>query len=101
VTLAVHYGNHPDYYEDFKFHAKPVVPAVMADKAAVANKDRAPGGALYPGNIPANEPQEVHSADDVPLSAGGPGAEYFKGVMDNTEVFHGIVRALGVNATKK
>ncbi|MDR2051692.1 MAG: alkaline phosphatase [Deltaproteobacteria bacterium] len=101
VTLAVQYGNHPDYYEDFKFHAKLVVPAVMADKAAIANRERAPGGTLYTGNIPVNESQEVHTADDVPLSAGGPGAGYFRGVMDNTEVFFGIVRALGVNPVKK
>jgi alkaline phosphatase len=48
-----------------------------------------------------NESQEVHAADDVPLSAGGPGADYFRGVMDNTEVFFGIVRALGIDLTNK
>jgi alkaline phosphatase len=100
VTLAVGYANHPDYYEDFKFHAKPVSPAIMSKDAAIANINRAPGGSLYEGNIPANESQEVHTADDVPLSAAGPGAEYFKGVMDNTEVFHGIVSALGLDPTK-
>jgi alkaline phosphatase len=101
VTLAVEYANHPDFYEDFRFHAKPVSPTVMTDKAAAANRDRAREGTLYTGNIPKNEAQEVHSADDVPLSAGGPGADYFKGVMDNTEVFFAIVRALGVDATGK
>ena len=43
---------------------------------------------------------ECHAADDVPLNAEGPGSEYFKGVMDNTEVFFGIMRALGIDATK-
>jgi alkaline phosphatase len=38
--------------------------------------------------------------DDVPLSASGPGADYFKGVMDNTEVFFGMVGALGLDPTK-
>jgi alkaline phosphatase len=56
---------------------------------------------MYAGNIPVNESQEVHTADDVPLSAAGPGADYFKGVMDNTEVFFGIVRALGLDPTGK
>ena len=101
VTLAVQYANHPDYYEDFKFHAQPVSPAIMSGDVAVANERRALGGTFYPGNIPSDEPSEVHSADDVPLSAEGPGADYFKGVMDNTEVFYGIVRALGLNAAGK
>jgi alkaline phosphatase len=100
VTLAVNYANHPDYYDSFKFHEKPVAPAIMSGDAAIANIKRDPEGTFYPGNIPANESQEVHSADDVPLSAGGPGADYFKGVMDNTEVFFGIVRALGLDPTK-
>ena len=101
VTLAVQFANHPDYYEDFKFHNTPVSPAIMSGDAAIANERRAPSGTFYPGNIPAAESQEVHSADDVPLSAGGPGADYFKGVMDNTEVFFGIVRALGLDPLKK
>jgi alkaline phosphatase len=100
VTLAVEYANHPDYYEDFKFHAKPVSPAIMSGDAAIANANRAPGGTLFEGNIPVNESQEVHAADDVPLSAAGPGADYFKGVMDNTEVFFGMVGALGLDPTK-
>ncbi|MDR1943953.1 MAG: alkaline phosphatase [Synergistaceae bacterium] len=101
VTLAIGYANHPDYYENFKFHEKPVSPAVMSGDTAIGNAARAPGGIFYPGNIPVNESQEVHTADDVPLSAAGPGAEYFKGVMDNTEVFFGMVRALGLNAVQK
>jgi alkaline phosphatase len=101
VTLAVEYANHPDYYEDFKFHDKPISPAIMSGDAAVGNAARAPQGVLYAGNIPANESSEVHAADDVPLSAAGPGADYFKGVMDNTEVFFGIVGALGIDLTKK
>jgi alkaline phosphatase len=100
VTLAVQYANHPDYYEDFKAHEKPISPAIMSGDAAIANAGRAPGGVFYLGNIPADESSEVHAADDVPLSASGPGADYFKGVMDNTEVFFGMVRALGIDAVK-
>ncbi|MDR1652028.1 MAG: alkaline phosphatase [Synergistaceae bacterium] len=101
VTLAVQYANHPDYYEGFKFHPRPVSPAIMSGDAAVGNASRDPDGTFYPGNIPLGESQEVHAADDVPLSAGGPGADYFKGVMENTEVFFGIVRALGLDPAKK
>jgi alkaline phosphatase len=101
VTLALQYANHPDYREDFKFHTTPTPPAIMSGDAAIANVKRAPNGAFYPGTIPAAESQEVHAADDVPLSAAGPGADYFKGVMDNTEVFFGIVRALGLDPARK
>ncbi|MDR3353517.1 MAG: alkaline phosphatase [Synergistaceae bacterium] len=101
VTLAIGYANHPDYYEDFKFHDKPISPAIMSGDAAIGNTARAPHGTLYIGNIPANESSEVHTADDVPLSAAGPGADYFKGVMDNTEVFFGMVRALGIDPVNK
>lgn len=55
---------------------------------------------LIEANIPETIGDECHAADDVPLNAEGPGAEYFNGVMDNTEVFFGIMRALGIDATK-
>ncbi|MDR1966093.1 MAG: alkaline phosphatase [Synergistaceae bacterium] len=101
VTLVVQYANHPDYYEGYKAQSKPVSPAIMSGDAAVANASRAPGGVFYLGNIPVAESSEVHAADDVPLSAAGPGADYFMGVMDNTEVFFGIVGALGLDPTQK
>jgi alkaline phosphatase len=101
VTLAVQFANHPDYYENYRFQEVPTAPAVMANGKAVANPKRSPqGGDLIVGNIPTSDPSEVHSADDVPLTADGPGADYFKGVMDNTEVFYGIVRALGLDGRK-
>ncbi len=96
VTLAVQFANHPDYNENYGFKPTPTVPAVMGkDKKAIANPQIS--GELLRGNIPAAADQEVHSADDVVLNAGGPGSEYFKGVMDNTEVFFGMVRALGLD----
>ncbi len=99
VTLAVQFANHPDYNENYGFKPTPTVPAVMGkDKKAIANPQIS--GELLRGNIPAAADQEVHSADDVVLNAGGPGSEYFKGVMDNTEVFFGMVRALGLDGNK-
>lgn len=101
ITLAVQFANHPDYYENYRFQDIPTSPAIMAGGKAVANPQRAPqGGELKTGNIPASDPSEVHAADDVPLTAEGPGADYFRGVMDNTEVFYGIVRALGLDGRK-
>lgn len=98
VTLAVQFANHPDTNINYRFKQSPVSPSIMADGKAIANPKTS--GEFYKGNIPANESSEVHSADDVVLNAEGPGAEYFKGVMDNTEVFFGMVRALGLDGNK-
>jgi alkaline phosphatase len=38
----------------------------------------------------------VHTADDAVLNAMGPGAEKFKGFMDNTQVFKVMVQSLGL-----
>lgn len=99
ITLAVQFANHPDYNENYRFKDVPTVPSIMGkDGKAIANPQIK--GELLRGNIPTSDDQEVHSADDIILNAGGPGSEYFKGVMDNTEVFFGIVRALGLDGNK-
>lgn len=121
VTLAVQYANHPEYYENYHFMPVPTPPALsvtetveeaqnIGDKVEFHQVSKASSKAnparihpgdpaeLMPANTPKDDPQECHSADDVLLNAGGPGSEYFHGVMDNTEVFFGILRALGVNA---
>lgn len=99
ITLAIQWANHPDYMAYYGLRKEPVMPTIQEkDDKNVANKDLE--GEHYYGNIPYNEDTEVHAADDVVLTAEGPGADYFKGIMDNTEVFFGIVRALKVNARK-
>ena len=123
VTIAVQYANHPEYYENYRFMKTPTPPALavtetkeeavqngdkieyhqVSKASSKANPARIPKNGkaeLVPANIPKNETQECHSADDVVLNAGGPGSEYFHGVMDNTEVFFGMLRALGIDATK-
>lgn len=99
VTLAVQFANHPDCNIDYRFKDVPTPPAIMGkDGKAIANP--LTKGEFYAGNIPVKADQEVHAADDVILTAQGPGADYFKGTMDNTEVFFGIVRALGIDGNK-
>jgi alkaline phosphatase len=41
---------------------------------------------------------ETHSGEDVPVYAGGPGAELFHGVQEQSYVYHAVVEALGWNA---
>lgn len=97
VTLSVGWANHPDYRDDFKFNPVPLEPAVVLDGKAVPNPERDADGVLLTGNLPIRNNNEVHTADDVPVTASGPGAGHFNGILDNTELFYGMVNALGLN----
>ncbi|MFX7571043.1 alkaline phosphatase [Acinetobacter baumannii] len=48
------------------------------------------------GNLPTDANSGVHAADDVLLTAMGPGAEAFHGRVDNTRVFRTMATALGL-----
>lgn len=100
VTLAVHWANHPDFRDDYKVDTVPTSPAIMANGKAVPNPKKDPNGDLQTGNLPADSTSEVHSADDIPLTATGPGSDRLIGVYDNTHVFHAMVEALGLDPLK-
>ena len=55
-----------------------------------------PGAVRRVGNLPFNISTGVHAADDVILTAMGPGAEMFRGHIANTRVFRVIATALGL-----
>lgn len=95
ITLAVQYANHPDYKADYHFKAEPIAPTIKEGGKNIANPKAK--GEEYRGNIPEAESDEVHAADDVVLMSEGVGSEYFKGVMDNTEVFFGMMAAFGID----
>lgn len=100
--LAMFFGNFPDHYETFRpFLDGPRVPAVGRDKAYVANEayKAVPGAMLRTGNVPRSADTGTHTADDGVLTAMGPGAEQFRGFMENTEVFRVMAEALGLGAT--
>ncbi|CAH0119942.1 hypothetical protein PAE9249_02451 [Paenibacillus sp. CECT 9249] len=99
--LAVGWGNHPDYNEDYLTNPQPISPTVqdpnVKDKTwYIANPDKDPNGIHFNGNIPHDESVEVHTFDDVPINTMGPGSELFTGYMDNTQVFRYMVTALGL-----
>ena len=97
-TLAGVVNNHPDYTEDFQVSPTPRVPAVAdADGNYVDNPDDDPNGIVMSGNLPMDSSTGVHTLQDVPVFASGPGADFFGQVMDNTEIFFGIAYALGVD----
>jgi alkaline phosphatase len=49
------------------------------------------GKFLITGQVPGNS--GVHTATDIPISAMGPGAWAFTGVLDNTDVFFHLAQA--------
>jgi alkaline phosphatase len=99
--LAFVFGAFPDYCDTgHPYLDGENVPAVAAPgKDFVANeKYCVPGAARRTGNLPFNVNSGIHSADDVVLTASGPGADMFHGRIDNTRVFRIMATALGLGA---
>jgi alkaline phosphatase len=96
--LAFVFGAFPDHCTTGKpFLGGPFKPAEEKDNMAVANEAFCtPNATRMQGNLPFAAPQGVHAADDVVLTAMGPGAELFRGRIDNTRVFRAIADALGL-----
>jgi len=103
--LAFTFGAYPDHCTSGKpFLAGEFVPAKpsAADtQTQVANEEYCgPTATRMQGNLPITANSGVHSADDVILTATGPGSEQFRGHMENTRVFRAIVGALALGAPK-
>lgn len=98
--LLVGYGANADRYEDWRTNNTPLrdsqQPMVKSEPlkwypANAAERDDAVGEFLVTGQVPGE--QAVHTATDIPLSAFGPGALAFTGVIDNTDVFFKLAQA--------
>ena len=101
--LAFVFGAFPDYCDTGHPHLDGEnVPAVSGpSRDFVANEKycNVPGAARRSGNLPFNVNSGVHAADDVVLTAAGPGADMFHGRIDNTRVFRIIATALGLGGS--
>lgn len=100
--LAIFANNYPDHYETFRPKLdNPFQPAVKSESGAyVANeayKD-VPGAVFVQGNLPKNADTAVHAVDDVVLQAAGPGAEDFKGYMEQSDVYKVLADTLAIGA---
>lgn len=98
--LLVGYGANADRYEDWRTKKTPqrdVQQPFASDAplkwypANAQERDDALGEYLVTGQVPGET--AVHTATDVPLSAYGPGALAFTGVIDNTDVFFKLAQA--------
>ena len=96
--LAFLFAGFPDHCATGKpFLAGPFKPTEEKDDKAVANESYCtPQATRMEGNLPFAQRQGVHAADDVVLTAMGPGSELFKGRIDNTYVFRVMATALGL-----
>jgi len=97
--VMMFFTNHSDYYETFGPKLEGVFEPTAAEgfiRKANPKYKNVPGAQLREGNIPRAVGGSVHSAEDVILTAIGPGSEAVRGFMDNTEVFRVIVDALGL-----
>jgi len=98
--LAFVFGSYPDYCDTGRpyLDGEPVPAVPGTEKGTyVANEQYCvPGAIRRTGNLPFGLNQGVHSADDVVLTATGPGAELFRGRIDNTRVFRVMTTALGL-----
>lgn len=98
VSLFFGWSNHPDHTDDFQ-HNEVFLPPALIDEdlgVAVDNPERDPDAVLQVGNLPLRATSCVHTVEDVSVFASGPGAAGFNAVLDNTEVFHRIMDALGL-----
>lgn len=103
--LALFANNFPDYYETWgpKMDG-PFVPAIQnADGQYVANeayKD-VPGAVLRVGNLPKTNDTGVHAVDDIVLQASGPGADAFRGYMEQSDVYKVIADVFALGTSQK
>ncbi|MBL3607941.1 alkaline phosphatase [Rhodovulum sulfidophilum] len=102
--LAIFSSNFPDHYETWRPKMDgPFEPSVQNEKGEyVANeayKD-IPGAVLRVGNLPKSADTAVHAVDDVVLQATGPGAEEFKGYMEQSDVYRVLVDAFALGAPR-
>ena len=99
--LAMFSASSPDYVETFQPKLDgPNVPT-LAGKEPGSNVPNerycaVPGAMLRVGNLPKLVASSVHSAEDVILTAIGPGSDRVRGQIDNTEVFRIMADALGL-----
>lgn len=94
------FGGYPDHCYDSKPHLDgefvPAVKGAAADTYVANEKYCVDGAVRVAGNIQRANSSGPHSADDIILTAMGPGADAFHGRIENTRVFRAIATALGL-----
>ncbi|MDB1086142.1 alkaline phosphatase [Streptomyces sp. ACA25] len=103
VQLFFGWASHPDHTDGFRHQEVLRQPALLDEDTgrAVANPGRDPHAELRTGNLPHPETHCVHTVEDVPVFASGPGAERVNGFLDNTELFFVLMHALQLDPLRE
>lgn len=104
--MLIGYAGNADRHEDWLTNPKPLQDSQQpfVKQAPLSTYPANPlardidGGLKITGQVPGSS--AVHTASDIPVSASGPGAAQFTGVMDNTDVFFKIMRAALAGSAK-
>jgi alkaline phosphatase len=98
IVFAGTVNNGPDRTENFQVSEVPRVPAVQNDEGVyIDNPDDDPNGIVQQGNLAPNSSTGVHTLQDVPVFAMGPGAELVQGSYHQREIFYVMASALGLD----
>lgn len=99
TTLAWGKVENPPYTEDYQVSPVPRSPSSFDAQAGVAvdNPEDDPNGIPLGGNLPAGSTSSVHTLQDVPVYATGPGADCLGRVIENFEIFYCMAGAIGLD----
>lgn len=100
--LFLNANNGPDHYETFRPKLDgPFAPSIQNEKKEyIANEQYkdVPGAVFVSGIIPKSADSGVHAVDDIVLQAEGPGAEGFRGYMEQSDVYKALAEAFALGA---
>jgi alkaline phosphatase len=98
IVFAAGVNNGPTHTEDYQVSPVPRAPAVQNDAGVyIDNPDDDPNGILFAGNLAPGDSTGVHTLQDVPVFAMGPGAEAFAGHYHQREIFFDMAAALSLD----
>ena len=98
VTLAMGKVDHPAFTEDFQVSETPREPSINDENGVTLdNPEDDPNGLVMSSNLPDGSTSSVHTLQDVPVYAQGPGSEALRGVNENIEVFFAMANAIGLD----
>ncbi|MBZ0290959.1 MAG: alkaline phosphatase [Anaerolineae bacterium] len=97
-TLAWGKVDNPTFTEDYQVSPVYRTPAIRDENGVyIDNPEDDPNGIPLGGNLSTGSSTSVHTLQDVPVWAQGPGSEHFGGSIENVEIFFGMANALGLN----
>lgn len=97
-TLAWGKVENPPFTEDYQVSIVPRTPSIRDENGVeIPNPEDDPNGIPLGGNLPNGAGSSVHTLQDVPVWAQGPGSAHLGGSMENLEIFFAMANAIGLD----